>query len=325
MRMLAIASMTDSTRWRVSFCGKYCHAAMLEKLSVFNFQYHFLPTLLTCRDLNALAPDILVIDDYFLTENEWEELSNLKCKTLAIDDALSHHLLPVDFVVNASPATDTQSYRQRATNAHLLLGEKYTLLRAEFSEIQPIQYDLREHVLITLGGADVKQMALHITRLVCEQLQGVPVTLLVGGLNHQQLPDLKNLTEIHPNLNIIEHCDQVAQLMNQSALAISAAGGTLGELAAMGVPTLALCSVDNQAGVLNSPHRDHWFYALDVRDFGLGDVKKDVMLLRAFKQKLKDLWYKPDLRAAMHDFSRQAIDTHGCTRILDTITESFKA
>ncbi|MCL2913062.1 UDP-2,4-diacetamido-2,4,6-trideoxy-beta-L-altropyranose hydrolase [Shewanella corallii] len=323
MRMLAIVSWADKTNWRISFCGKYCHPAMAARLANMGFGFTELSEPLNIAQLEAMKADAIIIDDYFLSPAEWQTLVRLNCVKLALDDAIDSHPLPVDLVVNPAPNMSEADYRPRTAEASLLLGPSYTLLRPEFGKVADVEYQDRQGVLITLGGADVKQMALPLASSICELLQDADITVLLGSLNHAKLPALKALAAQYPRLTVLEHCDRVAEVMSGMALAISAAGGTLGELAAMGVPTLALCSVDNQTPALSSPLLNTWYRALDVRAYGQQDAAGDQLIMEQIREQVSDLWHKPCLRQDMSRFARQLIDVQGCSRILEALKQKL--
>ncbi len=319
MRMLAIASWANTSDWQISFCGKYCHQVMINKLAGFGFPFTYLHNILTAEQIEELKPDALIIDDYFLTDDEWREIEKLHCLKVALDDNLATHFLPVDIVINPSANDLMNVYRSRSSNATLLLGSDYAYLRTEFSLNTPVEYINRQQILITLGGADVKNMALPLASSFCQLFPQQAITLLLGSLNHKKIDALMELSTTYPNFHLITQCENVAEQMGKTMIAVSAAGSTLNELATMGVPTLALVCVDNQIGALHSPHRNTWYQAIDVRSYGRGHVSEDGQILDNVAYQMRSLLEDIKRRQHMHKTALECIDGRGCSRILSQI------
>ncbi|MDE7216753.1 MAG: hypothetical protein K2N20_01515, partial [Helicobacter sp.] len=115
----------------------------------------------------------------------------------------------------------------------LWLGIGYALLRAPFCAPAPVRSHSEhiEQILLTFGASELAKRCFEI----------------VESLVHKALRDVRQnvwIVKIDPANN--PSGDEIRELMESSCLAISAAGGTLAELAFCGTPTIACCIADNQ-------------------------------------------------------------------------------
>lgn len=131
-------------------------------------------------------------------------------------------------------------------NMQLLLGAEYAPVRAEF--LQTV-YEVKEHVssiLITMGGSD----ALNIAGKICKELLQnqyvrAEVVVICGRFN-SHLTELKELQQADSHVKIMVDVPDMWNKMARADIAISAAGSTMYELSAMGVPTITCYYVENQ-------------------------------------------------------------------------------
>jgi len=335
MRLFAIAQTLTHRGYRVVFLSKFCATNISKKLIKEGFAIEY------CKGQNfALdplvvesAPDVLIIDDYHISADEWQSLKTRRLnrdayQLVVLDDALDDFALAADIVVNASPTANVGDYKKRNTDAVLCLGIQYTPLRQEFRVARYHAFESRQHLLITLGGTDVKNMSFDLAHRLLRALPNASICVLLGAVSDDQLAKYKVLSAQYSNLDIKHNLDNVAELMSGSRLAISAAGGTLSELACMGVPTIALVSVDNQIAALKSEYNGISYVAIDVRCFELdGSADKTVQDPYLFEiiGKAVQLWHKSCSLESMSQSARQLIDARGCERIVDVIDASVES
>lgn len=104
-------------------------------------------------------------------------------------------------------------------------------------------------------------------------------------------------------------------LMRQSGLAVSAAGGTVGELAALGVPAVIAVVADNQVAGAAACGADGWCEAIDAR----GNPAAAVLLAEAATR----LWHDPATRDAWAMRARAAVDPGGADRVAAALLEAI--
>lgn len=324
MRLFALAQTVQQAGFRITFIYKQCTSSLLEKLSNENFSTLQFFGAIEADFIAKLKPSCLVIDDYHLSSEEWQNLKSLLVFKLLFDDELNQAPLYADLIVNPSPNAKLENYNPRAPNAHFCLGPKYTILRNEFKNASKSIKDIhqRKHILITLGGSDIKALAYPICNILLSYLEGVELILLIGNTHHSQLKQLQQLVQQHKSFSLSINSSNIAQLMSESGMAITGAGGTLGELAAMGVPSIALVYVDNQLSALTSVLNGSWYQAMDFRDHG--NSAQDQVMLNKLALTASELWQDKFKRVQMSQKAQQIVDTGGCQLILGKVTTLLK-
>ncbi|MCM1145802.1 MAG: UDP-2,4-diacetamido-2,4,6-trideoxy-beta-L-altropyranose hydrolase [Blautia sp.] len=238
-----------------------------------------LPALLGILQGASSETSLLFLDSYFVTKTYLEELKAY-ARTAYLDDILAFDY-PVDMIINYDITERPDCYQQAA---HALLGATYTPLRKQFSEVS---YEVRpkvHHVLLSTGGTDTFSVAgmllekiydsssartndTNVTNDTIETstLQSFHYHIITSRLN-EHFTELERFSALHPNVHIHEQVQDMASLMCQCDLAVSAGGTTLYELCAVGVPAISFATADNQL------HAVHTFmtqaglpYAGDVR------------------------------------------------------------
>lgn len=192
-------------------------------------------------DIHAFC---LFIDSYFVTENYLRTLNEL-CPVAYMDD-LQLFDYPVSLVINYDVMTAKTQPRYEAAYRNAkktLLGSSYTPLRRQFADCTPVVRPSVSDILVTTGGSDPYHFALKAARA----LSSAPLCLhILLGAYHPDRDELLRLSEELPFLTLHEAVTDMAGLMAQCDLAISAAGTTLFELCAAGVPAISYTFADNQ-------------------------------------------------------------------------------
>jgi spore coat polysaccharide biosynthesis predicted glycosyltransferase SpsG len=242
---------------------------------------------------------LLIADSYRASMASWREYRRRAHRLLVIDDSGDVRTKP-DWVVNSSPFAHRYPYQ--SVSAHsLMLGPLFHPLRKEFwpeRQASPGGRDLR-NVLVILGGGDNRDHLGTIVDVILGTLAKVKVHIITGP--YTELPRQSSAVVIHQSprniRRVIERCE----------LAVSAAGQTLFELAACGIPTLATQLVSNQ-----SPNYTG-FQDLDaiVALGAIQDPKFPARLRRALRNVANDAAARQDLAARAH----RVVDGNGARRV----------
>lgn len=225
-----------------------------------------LPEILSLLASSANSSAVYFLDSYYVTKRYLSVLRPL-IKIAYLDD-LKLFDYPVDLLINYDVIPDAALPALRAfyQNAgRLLLGPAYTPLRIQF---QDKKADIRKrisHILITTGASDPYHFCLKFAdkisgaALFCKPDpsnkdtaltalnpgQSLTLHIVIGKFN----PDkeaLYQLAKEPPYLALHENVSDMASLMRTCDLAISAAGTTLYELCALGIPAVSFTMADNQ-------------------------------------------------------------------------------
>lgn len=319
MRLFALAQYAQLAGFKVSFLYKQCLPSHVKMLMQAGFGTTQISGLLSTEVIASQAPTHLVIDDYYLSPQEWQVLKKHSVFKILFDDALHMEPLYADLIVNASPSASLEAYKKRSPDARLCLGPKYTILRKEFRTaslaLPPLQE--RNQVLILLGGTDVKHLSLPLCQKMLDQYPSLNLSAIVGECAPEYEAALRQLAKQYPKLSLYIKTDEVAHIMAQSGLAISSAGGSLSELACMNVPAFALVFADNQANALHSPTNNSWYKALDFRTYGQHNTIEDELMLNNLCSSAYDLYQDLAQRAQMQKQVIGIIDGLGCQRIIE--------
>ncbi len=192
----------------------------------------------------ALGACWIVIDGYRFDTDYLAAVSEAGTPVLAIDDDARHGTYPTRLVLNQNLHARLGDYDGK-TEAPLLLGPSYALIRSEFRCAEDWERsipDVAGKVLVTLGGADPGG---HTGRLVeafrvlssRDSAPSPKVRVVVGAAN----PRLKALREAFttsPEVEILSDVRDMGKQMRWCDLALSAAGSTVWELALFGAPMM---------------------------------------------------------------------------------------
>lgn len=216
----------------------------------------------------------ILVDSYYVTEKYLAALKK-RITTIYMDDIYAFSY-PVDMLINYNIYGEEMGYEKDVAFADtkLLLGTEYVPLREEFAagagyaqsrkefsaeteNVTPAEDWLHQTaeqgrtadggILITTGGSDSFNLAgqLLMEAMKYDALKEKEYHVVSGSLN-PHIGELQALAQKHENIHI--HCNvtNMAELMAESEIALSAGGSTLYELCAMGVPVIAFSFAENQ-------------------------------------------------------------------------------
>ena len=278
-------------------------------------------------ELEKAGCSSLLVDSYYVTRKYFDKIRDL-CKIIYIDDCFTD-VYPVDLIVNYNAYHVRFPYGEAYRGkARLLLGTEYVPLRAEFQEeyqkkcrgtnsqvwekaeggnLRPLE---KYEVLLSSGGGDICN-ALHGILAGLEGEEDLQETIfhVVVGRFHPNKKGLEELAAKNRNIKLHDHVSNMAELMGQCDLAVSAAGTMLFELCAMRVPTVFFVSADNQ-------QYDSEFFGREERMLFAGDIRKERedCLERIYKG-LKMLMEDGALRERMKEALGRVTDGRGAERI----------
>jgi len=251
---------------------------------------------------------ILVIDGYKFEREFFEILENQATHFAVIDDNVETKALAPSVVINQNPHATPEMYVHMLGEPQLLLGLQYALLRREVREAtkQSINPVARK-VFVAMGGSDF----LQLTSPIVNGLKDLDIEICVAiGPTNGQRQQIEETVKSIPRARVIAQVDYITELAS-SSLAILAAGSSLWEAAALGVPSIGLIVADNQIGASVGAEHCGISLSLDVRN-GLHNesiVSNIENLLTAANSDL----------AKMATATRSEVDEFGSMRVLQAI------
>jgi len=203
----------------------------------------------TIEGIRGSGARALVVDSYRVRP---EALSRPEVPRVALVDHVPDSPLPVDILVNGSiDAADAAVPALPSTR--VLLGPTYMLLRAEFSRqsARDIPPEIRR-VLVTTGGSDVSNLSVTFVQCVRETLSDAAVDVIVGPyFEADTVAELERASNADHNIVLHRNPPDIRAIMLACDVALTGGGQTTYELAATGMPAIAVSVADNQAANLH--------------------------------------------------------------------------
>lgn len=202
----------------------------------------------------TLNADVLITDSYDVDEEYFVELKR-KFKFTGYIDDVNICKLDVDFIINQNiNATNLEYEFKSIETTKLFLGPQYCLLREEFRNNN--NYNIKdkvEDILITVGGMDNDSNTIKIIKEI--QHLDCNIHVVIGSAFDDTI--IKKIEIIEKEDKKIKSYKNanMALLMKQADIAISATGSTVYELAAMKVPTVGIIVAENQIEICNEMNK----------------------------------------------------------------------
>lgn len=262
------------------------------------------------REILKENPAPVLVDSYLTTPAYLKALKQMTA--VAILDEDHRFPYPVDMIVNYNIFGASMPYgrEEEEKGAKLLLGPSFASLRKQF---QNVDYEVRPEVrkiLLSTGGTDRYNLNGQIleTFLDSEKLKDVEFCVVSGAMN-VHYGDLLELEKKNPRVHIYSNVSDMAGLMKQCDLAITAGGSTVYELCAVGIPFLCFSFVDNQEKIIDG------FNAAGLVPFGGNYLTEGTemigRLLKAVEETAADYTARKNYSAGL----RNLVDSRGASRI----------
>ncbi len=305
MRCFAIAEEARGRGSQVTFLLNRIDNAVMPWLEQIGALGQVLPTAIGSDDdlanLDLSRQDWLVIDSYKATAAYVAAARQRACVAV-IDDLNALAGYDCDLLINTALSASATDYADK-TSARLLLGAEYALVRAEFCAPRQPAAD-QPFVVVMFGGSDPTGLTPSVATALHDALEGVTIRVVAGPAN-RQFAALQALSDKLPRLQLHISPPSVAQVLYGAELVLTAAGGSVGEIAAMGLAASVLVVYDNQKAALEACP----FPVIDVRDGLPPGMANHVKLLLA----------DPSARDEVASRARTMIDGEGPVRILNAM------
>lgn len=206
----------------------------------------------TLAALRGRNLDWLVVDHYALDARwEWRVRAATR-RVLAIDD-LADREHDCELLLDQGPGRLPGDYtRLVGAGVRLLVGPRFALLRPEFARLRPDaerrSRTMTRRLLITLGGVDGGDATSAVLRGLAGLgiSEGFSVTVVMGSLA-PWLDKVRAAASALPcEAEVRVDAADMAALMQDSDLAIGAAGITALERCSMGLPSIGIVLAANQ-------------------------------------------------------------------------------
>lgn len=199
-----------------------------------------------CKNIELLNIEFIVFDHYGI-DDKFEK--SIKDKTgihiLSFDDTYKKH--HCDILLNHNIYADASQYKNLVPNfCEIRCGKEYTLIRDEFKKIKTRGRPTKQKIpviFVSLGGADKNNISLDVLKILTG-FKNILVNFATTSSN-QNIDELNNYTKQLKNFNIYVDCD-IAELMNNSDVAIITPSVIVHEAIFMELPFITIKTADNQ-------------------------------------------------------------------------------
>lgn len=212
----------------------------------------------------AQPDDAIILDGYHFDEAYRAGLARGGKPILAWDDGVPPVKLHATLVVNASSAARAEDYAARAPGATLLLGPRYIPLRRDIRRLMDLPKPAEGHLLVTFGGSDPLGLTAPVLHALALRFDG-RIEAVLGGSVADPGPAEAAAALAPDRIRLHRDTPRIGDLMQGARLAVSAAGGTLAELAALQTPSLLVVVAENQSAAAQLSAGHGWCVALDGR------------------------------------------------------------
>lgn len=270
--------------------------------------------------IQKMHPDFVILDTYFVTKEYMDSLNQIS--NLVYIDDLGAFPYPCRVLVNYNaygPYIGYDSlYEHSGVKAPLqCLGIRYAPLRDEFRHAGPhVQPEKVSKVLISTGGADPCHIAVKMIRKLLEKEIKYSFHFVVGSLN-KDADEISALAGNSGCITVHRNVRDMKALLMESDIAVSAAGSTLYELCACGVPTITYVSADNQKMGAEA------FQKLELMK-NIGDIRTlcdyEEKMMREIDRLADDLPLRKKISASMQEM----IDGCGADRLVGLLARELR-
>lgn len=225
----------------------------------------------------------LLLDGYHFGHEYQRTLKESGCVLAVIDDNREQEHYCADYILNQNVHAREELYppETREAGTRLLLGPDYALLRREFRrQADAAERDRRgvRRIMVCMGGGDPDNVTARALAALAEVTGAeVECRIIVGASNPHYEAIAAQAGRLRGKYVIIRNADdsQMAQTMLWADIAISAAGSTVWEMSALGLPALLLVIAENQRMLAREmAHRDCCLAVLE--DLGRENLREAV-------------------------------------------------
>lgn len=277
---------------------------------------------------------VILVDSYHVTESYLKRLTEYG-RVFLLDD-MGQKAWPVDGIINYNAFARDEWYEQlyrepmesqnsmesqntmqsqsrgSAMQTARYIGSAYVPIRPRFLNVPYTVRNQVQEVLITTGGGDSENIAAEILKAIRNPKWNYQV--VVGRFN-KHFEKWKQWEQEFPQIQVHHDVQDMASLMKQCDLAITAGGTTIYELAAIGVPFLCFSYAENQEALTEYIGREHIAGYCGAYHH---DRQQTLAVMKELAQKASD---SHELRMQMYEAEKKMIDGHGAERIARVLTE----
>ena len=254
-----------------------------------------------------MAAQWIVVDGDQFDTHFLQTLRDSGNRVLLIDDLAARPGFPVDLLVNPNFGAHAEDYSAKQVGSRVLAGPAYALLRREFRRRWATKVcEQTKRILVTLGGSDPEQLTPRIVDALADS-SDLEVTVVAGGAYAGWTELVRRAGK---RVRLFFNPPDMAGLMAQADVAITASGGTIWELLSVGCPVLCYWRGSQGMRLVNS-------LALENVVVNMGEISCfEASLL---KSAVREFW---ELRFRCEEMVRRGralVDGSGAERVVHAL------
>jgi len=255
----------------------------------------------------------VVVDGYHFSADYQRALKAAGFKALFLDDYGHAQHYSADLLLNQNLGAGEALYRDREAQTRLLLGPRYCLLRREFAAWRSRARDVSpvcRKLLVMMGGSDPQNLTSRVLEALAQGgFENLEAQVVVGGSNPHFAALQSVAAQSAGKITVRRDVTNVAELMADADLAISAAGSTCWELFLFGLPALLVDVAANQTEL--AKELDRQGCAIRVGDQNTAP--------RAIAGQLERLVRSQEIRRSLSQNCRKLVDGRGAERVVSAL------
>jgi len=196
---------------------------------------------LQIKDFNCL------IVDHYMLDFKWETGVKNYVEVLFVIDDLANRKHSCDLLLDQNFYMENQnSYNDLVpSETHILLGEKYALLRDEFTETKKKVIEDINSIFIYFGASDISGETIKVLEAYTSKFYKFKLKVLLGYSNPKRDYIVVTYSKCR-NIEILSHTKEISKIMLETDLAIGAGGSTAWERCCIGLPSTVVIVAENQ-------------------------------------------------------------------------------
>lgn len=255
--------------------------------------------------LQAYDIKVIFVDSYYIT-NYFINTVKTRYKTACFfckEETMCADLI-VNYNINYNADFYEKNYQDKSCK--LLLGSKFVPLREEFSSLTHAKKSERKKILFLTGGSDPYNMVDRFL-VLSKELAQYDITIVIGKYSK-----VEHINKTTKNVRCIPPSKNIAKIMAENDIVVSAGGTTMYELCAIGVPTIIYSMADNQIS------ESTYMGQVGCVDY-IGDVREGVPFWNKLKESINQLANDECKINKMISMMKNVVDGQGCRRISEKI------
>lgn len=265
------------------------------------------------KQCERLAVNWLVLDGYEFNQSYRFALNSTLFKLAIFDDINDSGALYADLVINGAPKANTINYQQTAPNAALAVGEYYRIVRPEFLQLRDKKWSGRACLTLMFGGSDPLDLTLSVLTMLEKSAFSIPIVVITGAAYGHLAALEKWLKSSNLTIQHLHDCQNMAEVLVKTRLAVSAAGGAQFELLACGTPAILVVMANNQVFASQEAVQQGWCEAINIEKTSVATLVEQCL----------SLWQQPEKIQNMHQQALTRVTHDGAKHVVELMRQDF--